>query len=377
MALEDLRQQIEAVDNRLLGALAERRALALEVARDKQQHQGAVRDLQRELTLMTLLNEKGRSLGLDPAMLGRLYQIIIEDSVLTQQAWLEQQPQSAALSIAYLGMEGTYSFLAAQGYASRRQRPFIGQACERFSDIISAVESGQADLGILPIENTSSGSINEVYDLLRHTHLAIAGETYLAVDHHLLVKPGTRLAEIKTVYGHPQALAQCSAFLNNLGHDITLQACPSSAHAMAQVSDAYSAALGPASGGELYQLEAIEHQLANQGNNTTRFIVVSRNAATVPTQLPAKTSLIMATHNQPGALVDALLVLRQHDINIIKLESRPMPGNPWEELFYIDLSCHIQSPSWQQAYAALQAMTRFSKVLGCYLDERIAPVPQP
>ncbi|WP_417355908.1 prephenate dehydratase domain-containing protein [Gallaecimonas pentaromativorans] len=380
MDLNTLRQEIEALDQNLLSSLAKRRQLALAVAKDKAKRQGAVRDTAREASLLLSLMEKGQALGLDPAYLTRLYHVIIEDSVLLQQAWMQQGDEKGVLHIAHLGRPGTYSHLAAQGYASRRQCQFQGLCCESFADIVKAVEDGRAPLGLLPIENTSSGSINDVYDLLRHTHLHIIGETYLKVDHHLLVKPGLSLDKIERVYSHPQALLQCSQYLGKT--TLKQEACPSSAHAMAKVaeSDDPIAAIGPESGGALYGLVAIDRHLANQEENHTRFILVSRDAHTVPSQLPAKTSLIMATHNTPGALVSALQVLQQHGFNMTKLESRPIPGNPWEELFYMDVQANDQSDEWQQAYQELCAITRFVKVLGCYSDERVkatsAPLPQ-
>lgn len=380
MDLNTLRQEIEALDQNLLCSLAKRRQLALAVAKDKAKRQGAVRDTAREASLLLSLMEKGQALGLDPAYLTRLYHVIIEDSVLLQQAWMQQGDEKGVLHIAHLGRPGTYSHLAAQGYASRRQCQFQGLSCESFADIVKAVEDGRAPLGLLPIENTSSGSINDVYDLLRHTHLHIIGETYLKVDHHLLVKPGLSLDKIERVYSHPQALLQCSQYLGKT--TLKQEACPSSAHAMAKVaeSDDPIAAIGPESGGALYGLVAIDRHLANQEENHTRFILVSRDAHTVPSQLPAKTSLIMATHNTPGALVSALQVLQQHGFNMTKLESRPIPGNPWEELFYMDVQANDQSEEWQQAYQELCAITRFVKVLGCYSDERVkatsAPLPQ-
>ncbi|WP_115718043.1 prephenate dehydratase [Gallaecimonas mangrovi] len=380
MDLNQLRQDIEALDQHLLESLAKRRQIALAVAKYKAEHQGAVRDPAREASLLLKLMEKGQALGLDPAYLTRLYHIIIEDSVLLQQAWMQQGDDKGILTLAHLGQPGTYSHLAAQAYASRRQCGFQGLSCESFSDIIKAVEDGRAPLGLLPIENTSSGSINDVYDLLRHTHLHIIGETYLKVDHHLLVKPGLSLDKLEKVCSHPQALTQCSQYLAKTHYQ--QEACASTAHAMAKVaqSDEAIAAIGPESGGALYGLVAIDRHLANQEENHTRFIIVSRDAQTVPSQLPAKTSLIMATHNTPGALVSALQVLQQHGFNISKLESRPIPGNPWEELFYMDVQANDQSEAWQQAYQALCAITRFVKVLGCYADERvkatIAPLPQ-
>lgn len=379
MELNELREQIESLDRELLQCLAKRRHLALDVARNKAQRQGHVRDTGREAELLMRLMEQGREMGLDPGYLTRLYHIIIEDSVLTQHAWIQQGDEKGQLAIAHLGMPGSYSHLTAQSYASRRNCILQGLSCETFEEVVAAVEDGRTSLGVLPIENTSSGSINDVYDLLRHTHLHIVGESYLPVDHHLLAKSNTTLDSIRTIYAHPQALTQCSTFLHRLTN-VELKACASSAHAMKRVSeesDTSIAAIGPQSGGALYELFALADGMANQKENHTRFIVVSRDPLRVPSQLPSKTSLIMATHNQPGSLVDALLVMREHAINIGKLESRPMPGNPWEELFYVDILINSESIQWEEALKELRSMTRFVKVLGCYPDERIKATHAP
>lgn len=381
MSLASIREKIETLDQDILEHLAARKGLALQVAQDKAKKGGAVRDQEREAELLMRLMASGQQLGLDPGYLTRLYHIIIEDSVLTQHAWLQQGSEQGVLAIAHLGMPGSYSHLTAQSYANRRNCQLQGQSCDTFQEVISAVEDGRTTLGVLPIENTSSGSINDVYDLLRHTHLHIIGESYLPVDHHLLVKPGTSMNDIQVIYAHPQALTQCSGFLSRLtGVQLVPEA--SSAHAMRKIANdgnPHSAAIGPQSGGALYELNALAHNMANQKENHTRFIVVSREPLHVPKQLPAKTSLIMATYNQAGALVDALMVLRSHGISMTKLESRPMPGNPWEELFYVDLQANTQTPEWAAAEKELSAMTRFLKVLGCYPDERIqathAPFP--
>lgn len=373
LGLGELRERIENIDQRILEALAERRDIVLAVAKSKAQQEGAVRDTEREASLLLKLMAIGRELGLDAGYLTRLYHIIIEDSVLTQQAWMQQSNNTGSLSIAHLGTAGSYSHLAAQGYANRRQCLMQGMSCETFNDVLKAVEDGNTTLGILPIENSTSGSINEVYDLLRHTHLHIVAETYLSVEHQILVRKGMEAADLHTIYGHPQAIAQCSRYLSHLTN-VKVLSCPSSAHAMELVaasSEPGVAALGSQSGGALFDLVAIANNLADQPGNQTRFIIIQREPCHVPQQLPARTSLIMATHNQPGALADALITLRQHELNLIKLESRPMPGNPWEELFYVDLAVHEQSPQWRAALQELKAITRFVKVLGCYADERV------
>lgn len=308
-----------------------------------------------------------------------MYQSIIEDSVLNQQAYLQGRAnpdlQKQQYCVAYLGARGSYSYLAANRYCDRRQINMQDLGCSSFDEIVHAVESGHADYGFLPIENTSSGSINEVYDVLQHTSLAIVGETTIEVGHCLLAKPGSRLADITTVYAHPQPISQCSRFLAQYPN-FKLEYCSSSAEAMDKVMQADNgsvAAIGSAEGGALYQLEAVAKDLANQKINQSRFIVVARKAIAVPEQLLAKTTLIMATGQKPGALVEALLVLKAHDLNMSKLESRPIPGTPWEEMFYLDLEANLANDAMQSALKELERITRFIKVLGCYPCETVDP----
>lgn len=377
--LNQTREQITHLDNELLSLLAERRRLSLEVARSKEVDVRPIRDTQREKELLARLVTAGREKGLDAHYVISLYQSIIEDSVLNQQAYLHgranPETQKQQYCIAYLGARGSYSYLAASRYCQRRQVEMLDLGCQSFDEIVQAVESGHADYGFLPIENTSSGSINEVYDVLQHTSLSIVGETTIEVSHCLLGKPGSKLSDIKTVYAHPQPISQCSRYLSQ-HKDLRLEYCSSSAEAMEKVnqsSDNSAAAIGSTEGGALYQLESIESGLANQKINQSRFIVVARKAVAVPEQLPAKTTLIMATGQKAGALVEALLVLKAHQLNMSKLESRPIPGTPWEEMFYLDIDANISSEAMQQGLKQLERITRFIKVLGCYPCETVKP----
>ena len=378
-ALNQTREQITALDNELLGLLSKRRQLSLDVARSKEVDVRPIRDTQREKELLERLVQQGREQGLDAHFVISLYQSIIEDSVLNQQTYLHgranPETQKQQYTIAYLGARGSYSFLAANRYCERRQVEMLDFGCQSFDDIVNAVEAGHADYGFLPIENTSSGSINEVYDVLQHTTLSIVGETTIEVGHCLLTKPDAKLNDIKTVYAHPQPISQCSRYLSQHQH-IKLEYCSSSADAMAKVIEANNntvAAIGSAEGGALYQLVALEKGLANQKINQSRFIVVARKAAAVPSQLPAKTTLIMATGQKPGALVEALLVLKAHNLNMSKLESRPISGTPWEEMFYLDIDGNLAAAEVQQAIKELERLTRFIKVLGCYPCETVKP----
>ncbi|HEN3567820.1 TPA: bifunctional chorismate mutase/prephenate dehydratase [Yersinia enterocolitica] len=374
-----LRERISALDLKLLALLAERRELAVDVAKAKQLHHRPIRDKERERDLLDALITAAKPYDLDGFYITRLFQLIIEDSVLTQQALLQHQLNQTAqhsARIAFLGPKGSYSHLAARQYAARHFEQLIECGCQKFQDIFTQVETGQADYAVLPIENTSSGSINDVYDLLQHTSLSIVGEITNPIDHCVLVATQTDLNQIKTVYSHPQPFQQCSQFINRFPH-WKIEYCESTAAAMekvAQLNSPEAAALGSEAGGALYNLQVLEHNLANQQQNITRFIILARKAIDVSDQIPAKTTLIMATGQQSGALVEALLVLRDHGIIMTKLESRPINGNPWEEMFYIDVQANLRSESMQKALADLTPITRSLKVLGCYPSENVVPV---
>jgi chorismate mutase/prephenate dehydratase len=374
-----LRNRISALDEKLLALLAERRQLAVEVGQAKLRSHRPVRDIDRERDLLERLIALGQPHHLDAHYITRLFQLIIEDSVLTQQALLQKHlnkinPRSAR--IAFLGPKGSYSHLAARRYAARHFDEFIESGCPKFQDIFQQVETGQADYAVVPVENTSSGSINDVYDLLQHTSLSIVGELTLPIDHCVLVATTTDLDQIETVYSHPQPFQQCSQFINR-HPNWKIEYCESTAAAMEKVAQSGSpkvAALGSEDGGALYGLQVLDRHLANQTQNITRFLVLARKAIGVSDQVPAKTTLLMATGQQAGALVEALLVLRKHNLIMVKLESRPIHGNPWEEMFYLDIQANLESADMRQALRELGEITRSMKVLGCYPSENVVPV---
>ncbi|OON38821.1 chorismate mutase [Izhakiella australiensis] len=377
--LLSLRDKITALDEKLLILLAERRALSVEVANAKMLTKRPVRDIARERELLEKLIEKGKLQGLDAHYVTQLFQQIIEDSVLTQQTLLQQhlnQTGSENARIAFLGPKGSWSHIAARKYAARHFENVIESGCLKFNDIIQQVETGQADYAVVPIENTSSGSINDVYDLLQNTSLSIVGELTIPIDHCVLVAGTTDLQQIKTIYSHPQPFQQCSQFISRFAQWKT-EYTESTAAAMekvAAINSPHVAALGSEAGGALYGLQVLERDLANQKQNITRFIILARKPVEVTSQVPAKTTLLMATGQQAGALVEALMVLRNHNLIMSKLESRPIHGNPWEEMFYIDVQGNRRSEAMENALKELQGITRFLKVLGCYPSENVVPV---
>lgn len=376
-----LRERINVIDSELLTLLGKRRKLAELVADAKIKNHRNIRDIPREKELLGVLIELGKKLDLDSYYITRIFQLIIEDSVLTQQALFQKndnQIGNHTARIAFLGPRGSYSHLAARHYASRHFSDLVECSCSTFSEIVQQVENGQADLAVLPIENTTSGAINDVYDLLQHTQLSIVGELALPINHCILVTDAQKssIDTIKTVYSHPQPIQQCSHFLHTYPQ-WNIEYCESTAAAMEKVAvlnSVEAAAIGSEAGGELYNLTALEYHLANQQKNMTRFIILARKAIDVAEQVPAKTTLLLATGQQAGSLVEALLILRQHNLVMSKLESRPIYGNPWEEMFYIDIRGNLRSNEMQSALAALREASHSLKILGSYPSENIIPI---
>ncbi len=380
-SLDEIRIRLNELDDNLLQLLSERRALSIEVAKSKIETSKPVRDAEREQQLLVKLIENGKQrYQLDAQYITKIFHTIIEDSVLLQQAYLQnlanpELSRKPLARVAYLGSKGSYSHLASREYFGRKNMELVELNCDNFKEVTKTVESGHADFAVLPIENTSSGSINEVYDLLQHTTLYIVGELTQHIEHCILANSDIRLEEIKTLYSHPQPHQQCSEFLSRL-QDVTLKSCASTADAMKTVKELNCpdvAAIGNASSGKLYGLQSIQGNIANQTENYTRFIVVARKPVEVSSQIPAKTTLIMSTSQEAGSLVQALLVLQRYGINMTKLENRPIMGNPWEEMFYVDLEAHLTSDPMQQALAELTKITRHLKVLGCYPVDNVQP----
>jgi chorismate mutase/prephenate dehydratase len=230
---------------------------------------------------------------------------------------------------------------------------------------------------VLPIENTTSGAINEVYDLLLHAQLSMVGEVKLKVDHCLLGLPNARLSDIQTVYCHPQTVLQCSHFLARIPHakieyfsDTAL-----SGQRIKEDGDPTQAAIASEEAARIFGLSIVVRGIANQQENYTRFLVAARKPVRVDVRIPCKTSIVMMTGNEPGSLLETLLVFRDHGINLVKLESRPVLQNPWEEMFYVDFEGNLESANVRSAIDEVTRRARFIKVLGCYPSQDL-PAPR-
>lgn len=381
--LSELRGRINEIDRGLLELLRARRETSIEVVRTKDAEDRPVRDLVREQEALVRLIQLGKDQGLDAHFVTRVFRELIEDSVKLQQGYLQDLANTdtacgEAVRVAYQGAPGAYSHQATEkffGVYGERLHP-LAQA--HFTAVIEAVERGEADYGVLPIENTTSGTISETYDLLLHTRLAIVGEEKLRIEHCLLGLPGPSLNQIRSIYSHPVAAAQCTRFTASLaGVEVHYWSNTATAAQKIQAEqDPSQAAIASEDAGERYGLAVLKRNIANQGQNYTRFIVVARTPVAVDERIPCKTSLVLATRHISGALVAALSVFRDHAINLTKIESRPILGNPWEEMFYLDLEGNRDAPAVRAALTELARYTRFLKVLGSYPSSDLPePVP--
>lgn len=366
--LQALREALEAVDHRLLRLLRERMELAEGVASAKLGAASPFRDPAREDRLLVRLRQLAVEEGLDPHQIERLYRVVLDMSVERQQAFVRALDR-APLRVAYQGTEGSYSHLAAQRRYSGHAGGALLAGFDSFRQVAGAVLSGAADLALLPIENTTAGSINETYDLLAAGGLVITGEVVAAIEHCLLALPGAALADLRAVLSHPQALAQCEEFFRE-HPGIRAQAefdTAGAARKVQQLGDRSLAAIASAAAAPTYRLEILQRGVQNRAENATRFVEVGLHPLPVPPGAAVKTSLaVVLAGERPGTLGEALREFSQRGLNLTKLESRPIPGSPWSYRFYLDVEGHAATAPFPAALAGLQELVTEVRVLGSY-----------
>jgi chorismate mutase/prephenate dehydratase len=389
-ALEGARQEIDKLDKQLLELLGQRRALTETVIRSKVSANTPIRDEQREKSLIRERIAEGRALGLDPLLIVKLFHEIIADSVRLQQDILQSQlngtpDRKRSIKVAFQGIDGSYSHLMGRSLLSSTKTPtsiapnlygeaeFVG--FPSFKEAVDAVDGGACDLAVLPIENTTSGGINEVYDLLLNSRVSIVGEEKFNVKHSLIGLEDVPVTHIHTVHCSQLAVAECGNFLATIP-SCAVQYATDSATALKELKesgDKHRAAIASEEAADMFGLRVLKRDIANHEENFTRYVVVSKTAVKVDPRVTSKVSLAMSTLNQAGALVDTLLVFKQHGINLTKLESRPIPGNSWEEMFYVDFIGNLEAPNVQAALGEVTKITRFMKVLGCFPSCDVTP----
>ena len=248
---------------------------------------------------------------------------------------------SGETKVAFQGEHGAYSEQAAFDHFGESISTI---PCSTFEEVFTAVEKGRAKRGLIPIENSLAGSVHRNYDLLLRYELSIVGEAYLRVHHCLMALPGTDLTDVHEVRSHPQALAQCERFVNELGQ-VQIKATYDTAGSARSIRERELqgvAAVAASRAAEVYELEVLARGIEDDPSNFTRFLALAGEPA-VP-QEDAKTSIAFSLVNEPGVLYRALGVFASRGIDLTKIESRPLVGKPWEYMFYLDLAGSSSDP---------------------------------
>jgi chorismate mutase/prephenate dehydratase len=371
--VEEIRQRLDEVDDRLVRVLAERCRFIDELAELKSNSNVGLRDKAREQAILHRVAARANRAGLNGEFVTRIFRQVIDYSVRRQfhrvaDSGNDESSQPANSTVAYQGIDGAFSHLAAIRHFEARNGDVSLRGYSSFREVVDAVQSGTADYGMLPVENTTAGSINEVYDLLATSGLTIVGEEVETVDHCLLGIPGSSLDGIRRIRSHPQALAQCTHFLNGL-HDCRAEAFEDTAAAARQVqldNDVSEAAIASASAAERYGLHILERSIANQQHNYTRFVVVAAKPMSHQPGLTYKTSVMLVLRHEVGALTSCLEILARQGLNLTKIESRPRPQAPWEYRFYLDFEGSAAEEHVADALRRLAVQTIHMKMLGSY-----------
>lgn len=275
-----------------------------------------------------------------------------------------------AKRVAFQGEHGAYSEEAVIEHFGETVEPV---PCESFDYVFEKVKEGSCDYGMIPVENSLAGSIHRNYDLLLQFPLSVVGEQYLRISHCLIGVPGTSLNRIKKVISHPQALAQCQRFLASL-QGVAIEPVYDTAGSVKMVKHAGSddvAAIASQRAAQIYEMAILAKEIEDNPANFTRFQVIAREPVSPGDD--AKTSIVFSLNNRPGELYRAMSVFALRNIDLTKIESRPLIGKPWEYFFYIDFVGSIEDPVIQRALTNLEEFSTFMRVLGSYPRHR----PQP
>jgi chorismate mutase/prephenate dehydratase len=298
----------------------------------------------------------------------RQYKLVDRDTELieTIEAAMEKTPElfPQQAFVACQGVEGAFSQIAADKLFKRPSISYF----DTFDGVFRAVDQGFCKFGILPLENSTAGSVNQVYDLMMQHDFHIARSIRLKIDHNLLAKPGTKLEDVRDIYSHEQAISQCQTFLSGLD-GVQVHVCDNTAMAAKAVADSDRtdvAALSSRTCAELYDLDIIKRNVQDRGNNYTRFACVSKDLEIYPGA--DRTSLMIVVSHTPGSLNRVLSRFYSLDINLLKLESRPLPDRDFEFMFYFDLDLPVVAPEFKTLMSSLGDVCEEFRYLGSYSE---------
>lgn len=351
MSIEDQRRTIDEADEQIVRWLGERLRAAAAIGEEKEKNGLPILDAAREDRVMAKVRHLAIDQGIDPREIERVYERIMDSAKSMQST-----------TVAFQGEPGAFSEQAAIDYFGRA---VTTRPCETFDQVFSSVVEDRTRFGIVPVENSSEGSISRVYDLFLDYDVRVCGETALRIVHCLIAPPGLALGDVKRVYSHPQALAQCHEFLTHLGCELV--PAYDTAGSVKMISEqrlGNSAGIASERAAELYDMKVLAKGIEDNRNNYTRFFILSRRDA--PPSGNDKTSIVFSVKHEPGALYEAVHVLSERGINLTKIESRPTRQKPWEYNFYIDFEGHHEEPRFAEALEAFRQHCLFLRVLGSY-----------
>ena len=377
MELSEIREKIDTVDDQLLKLFLERMSLAEEVAAYKNEHHLPILNKERERAVLARVTEQS---GEKERYAYHLFSTLFE-LARSRQAELISAPTrveaqvKASLEagsavfpqtglVACQGVEGANSQMACDRLLPRGNIVYV----KTFEAVVSAVESGLCKFGVLPIENSSNGSVRAVYELLQDHNLTIVRSTRLCIRHELLALPGVKMGDITEIYSHEQAIGQCSKFLNSL-NGVRVIPCDNTAAAakmVAERGDRHVAAISSHPCAALYGLETVSDEIQDSDNNYTRFICVTKDPVIYAGA--SRISLIIACDNKPGALYEILSKLAALGINMTKLESCPVTGRNFEFIFFLELEASVQEPGVLAMLEELERSCAGFHFLGNYAE---------
>lgn len=269
---------------------------------------------------------------------------------------------SKQLKIAFQGEIGAYSELAVYKHFGSNVEV---KPCKLFSDVFRSVDVGEVNYGVVPVENSIEGSVNQVYDLFMEYDLKVCGEIILKIEHCLIANLNATMDSIKIVYSHPQALGQCISFLERSGYKpIPTYDTAGSVKLLKEQGVTDAAAIASERAAQIYGMKILKRNISDNPDNYTRFFVLSKSES--PPSGNDKTSIIFSVKHIPGALYKALEEFASREINLTKIESRPTKRKPWEYNFYLDFEGHWTEPRYKEALEGLRDKTVFIKILGSY-----------
>jgi chorismate mutase/prephenate dehydratase len=366
-ALRDFRRRLDEVDDEIVRLLARRLETVSSIAKEKSGSRQSIRDPEREREVLKRVEDLARSLGVSAPLARTIFSEIITHSVSRQAASLVEGDRTE-VSVAYQGSPLTYNNLAAEQYVASRglRGRFVSLPTLRL--IVDQLTAGQIDLAFLPIENTVAGSINQVYELLREQDLHIVGEESYKVELCLAATAEVPVSSLRRILSHPLALDQCSAFVGALPQ-ARPEPCADTGEAMrivAESKDPTLAAIGTPEAAAAHGLTILNRAVGNEEVILMRYVALARTPSPVDPRVPCKTSMILSTRHEKGALLRCLQIMAEYGLSLTKLESRPRPNRPWEYMFFIDFEGNVADQKVATALEALRTEAPYLKILGCY-----------